>query len=480
MNSNLAIYTSHDASIAVRTDDNTYRVIELERLSGHRYYSLDNPPTGQDWLATYKQALALATQWQPTFTPTYLTIHPGSEVSTHPDWSPTTHLTPNFTLCGHHDAHAACAFYQSPYHNALILSYDGGGPDTDGQTQFFVIYRASRITGITRISSHPVNLGSAYLSHAKPVAEIHRYSKSSNWMSWAGKLMALAAYGQPDYAIVDLLFNGGHAETIFNERFKTRQFDWCATVQEYHQRATLRLLQPHLHLSLPICITGGCALNVKVNQHLRDLGYEVFVPPNPNDCGLTLGLLLWQDRPLHQVTCTFNGIDWPNDPRLSSYPTISLNDTVSRLAAGQIIGYIEGSSELGPRALGHRSILCRGNLPHARARLNAIKGREWYRPVSPVFISTAANHPSPFMSFAPILGNPRTDEWTHIDNTARFQTVDSTTTLGRLIDLTGYPLINTSLNLKGRPLVNTLDDALAILSTTALDCLVIQGHLIEK
>lgn len=477
MSTPLAIYTSHDASIAVRAPDGTYHVAELERIAGVRYLSLDNPVGCPDWLNVYERGLDAAKNWLGGDLPdSYLTLNPISEVTTHPSWSPTRHLRPT-SICGHHDAHAACAFYQSPFDEAIILSYDGGGPDLDGRTQFFCVYRASRTNGIERLSAIDCNLGSAYLSHASYVDEIQSNSRSSNWMSWAGKLMALAAYGTVDKAALALMLNGGHSESIFKESFRHRQLDWCATVQEWHLRKTLQHLVPFIaDRTIPICVTGGCALNVKVNQHLRDLGYNVFVPPNPNDCGLTLGMLLWRDRPQQQVVCTYNGLPWTGGE--ASYPPISLDQVSRRLEKGQIIGFIEGDSELGPRALGHRSILCRGDLPHARPRLNAIKGREWYRPVSPVLRGTG----DPFMSFARDCRAAAPKEWIHIDGTARVQTVeDRSASLWRLMEpWLDRVLINTSLNLKGRPLCNNFSDALELLRSTALDCLVINGHLIEK
>lgn len=474
----LAIHTNHDSSIAVRDRDGNYRVVEMERLA-ERYYILSEDFNRRNWILSrsMEQAAAWADiKGSPVLSNFGTNDHIIRMLS---DWG-----HPMIQAVGHHDAHAACAFYLSPYEKASVITYDGGGYEPDGSSSSFVFYDATREGGCVRRASIPLNLGENYINSGELVDAIAKspIPNQTHRLSWPGKMMALAAYGTPAQGedrqrVIEYLSGNCRIHDAF-EPFRRQQFDFCSTVQDCFEQIVVEQIIEWTDKSLPLCIGGGCALNVRINQKIRDLGYDVFVPPNPNDCGLTLGMLLAQDRPKDQVDCTFNGLPWPGGEE--SYPEISLAEVAHRLIKGQIIGFIEGDSEIGPRALGHRSILCKGSLSHARARLNAIKGREWYRPVSPV-IRLGGYQPSPFMSFAPSKWEGH--EWVHVDGTARVQTVTDESQchgLWELCHLLDEPIINTSLNAKGRPICNDMEHAISILTKTELNCLVINGRLIEK
>ncbi|MGP0047282.1 MAG: carbamoyltransferase N-terminal domain-containing protein [Solirubrobacteraceae bacterium] len=238
--------------------------------------------------------------------------------------------------------------------------------------------------------------------------------------------------------------------------------------------ALTRTLAHNPALPRRLCFAGGCALNIAWNARLRSSGLfeDVWVPPFPNDAGSALGcaaadLLRDGQGPL---------IDWDvyRGPELRGAEpapgwrgsSCSLSELAARLADhAEPVVFLNGRAELGPRALGNRSILCPAGDPDTKTRLNQIKLREWYRPVAPICLEAFApevfdpGSPDPYMLFT----HRVRPEWVHrvpaivhLDGTARLQTVTErqNPVVARLLEefrrLTGVPLLcNTSANLKG-------------------------------
>ena len=166
------------------------------------------------------------------------------------------------------------------------------------------------------------------------------------------------------------------------------------------------------------------------------------------------------------------------------------------LAAGKVVGVVRGRMEFGPRALGHRSLLADPSRPGSKDRLNAIKHREWWRPTAPVVAREAARDVfetlprSPYMSFAPRLTAAAAAALPgihHFDGTARPQVVAPAdepwlhALLAAVARRTGWAvLINTSFNTKGRPILNTAAEALALLESDGLDAVLIEATLVLK
>jgi len=275
--------------------------------------------------------------------------------------------------------------------------------------------------------------------------------------------------------------------------------------------ARRRLPLPHLVL------TGGCALNSAfVGGVARRHGYEqVHVPSAPADDGNAVGaaLLAWaQDHPHEPPAITSRPLTPYLGSEMSTEPLERLQgqeprlvhtgaDTVARTAAlladGMLVGWVQGRAELGPRALGNRSILADPRRPDARDELNArVKQREAFRPFAPSIL--AEYGPAWFEDFQSTPYMERTLVWrpevrdqvpsvVHVDGTGRLQTVTASANprfhelLTAFNELTGVPvLLNTSLNVMGRPIVHSTEDALAVFYTTGLDALVVGDWMITK
>ncbi|HRW39940.1 MAG TPA: carbamoyltransferase N-terminal domain-containing protein [Microthrixaceae bacterium] len=319
-----------------------------------------------------------------------------------------------------------------------------------------------------------------------------------------------------------------------------READLAASVQHLTERAVQQIADRARDVTGEpnLCMSGGVALNCVANGRVLRSGTfdEIWVQPAAGDAGSALGAALsfWHETEAHdrpaptgdQMAGAFLGprpLPEEVDAWAASldHPTTRIADpaeradvVAERLADGAVVGWFCGAMEFGPRALGHRSILADPRPPTVRRELNLrIKGREGFRPFAPAILAERTaewfelDQPSPYMSFtAQIAGDrllPSGDEpldlmeradlprstipaCTHIDGSARVQTVDAAANpdLHELLTAfdrrTGCPvLVNTSFNRAGEPIVATPADALRTAIAAGLDLLVVEDRLID-
>jgi len=276
--------------------------------------------------------------------------------------------------------------------------------------------------------------------------------------------------------------------------------DWMFNFQYWWTRLIRDILRENLsnYNTVNLCIAGGCALNCVTNNHLlKELDLKsIYVPPNPNDCGLGLGFaysyvygkLKINKRLKYPVNPYYNCriLDKPVCPDGVKKKAANLEQVAGYLHQGFIIGFIHGDSEMGPRALGNRSIICDPSKDGMRDILNKkVKHREWFRPFAPIVrVEDASQYfefqiESPYMSFAVDVRPEYQDdlkEIVHVDGTARLQTLRRETNplMWDLLRLYKEKyeigvLLNTSFNIKGRPIMTTYEDAFSVLTETKLD-----------
>ncbi|MET7981684.1 MULTISPECIES: carbamoyltransferase C-terminal domain-containing protein [unclassified Streptomyces] len=442
----------------------------------------------------------------------------------------------------HHLSHAYTAYCLSPYQDATVLVVDGGGNNNDTETY----YRATP-GGIERCGGNPPTRPRAGGIGAT-------YEAFTNWLGWheqeAGKTMALASYGDaghylaPLFDVVDTHVHGRltrtHAAGVADLAERTG-FDFgpqgsrgqhelginaAAYIQEQIERALCALVEQTVTTTGfgNLCLAGGVALNCvaadKVRRLDRVTGY--FAPPAASDRGQALGCALYAwhrltgDLPKRPLTNDYFGREYTDEEILQALNRDPRSGLVERrrtpftwrresniaqtaaqmIADGKVIGWLQGGSELGPRALGARSILADPRTTAGADALNhRIKHREPFRPFAPAVLADHADTwfdldvPSPFMLLAPPVCEDRADKIAgvvHVDGTARVQTVDPETApaYGALIEhfhqLTGVPVVlNTSFNDR-EPIVETPAHALATLQDCDLDAACIGAYLVER
>ena len=350
-----------------------------------------------------------------------------------------------------------------------------------------------------------------------------------------GKVMGLAPYGDPEaLGLPPLTVDGSQvyipAEwlSIFknHERFHhfldgTGSFEDCANLAAAGQKSfedALLKVAAWLHSQTgaeTLCFAGGTALNCVANGRLlRESPFKnVFIPPSPHDGGTAVGCAIYG---MTEVLAERNSFLWINDflgpePRTASVtqsldgekglrvekPSDLLGRMCELLESGRVLGLYQGRSELGPRALGHRSILADPRRAGVRTWINRnVKGRELFRPLAPIVMEEVASQffdidrPAPFMQFAADVRPEKREvipAVTHVDGTARIQTVSERddaflySLLKAFEERTGVGvLLNTSFNGKNEPIVESPQEALECFKSTAIHALVMPPYLIAK
>jgi carbamoyltransferase len=407
----------------------------------------------------------------------------------------------------HHVAHAASAYLAAPFDSCAVMVLDGRGE------------RASHLSGrardgrldIVATQDLPHSLGLLY----EELTEHCGFHRSSDEY----KVMALASYGRPELL-------GLMRERVRREGpgFRVDPIDWSAlagvpradvasSVQTRLNEILVELAED-LHARTgerDLAMAGGVALNCVANSHLAEHGpfERVWVQPAAGDAGTALGAAMYVAAGGGDAVRPMDGADlgrgWSDDEiaavlREARVPHRRPEDiaeaTAQVLADDGIVAWFQGRSEYGPRALGQRSLLANPAHRVNIDRLNAVKGRESFRPVAPMVTAGRAAEifsgplPSPYMLFV----HRVRPEWAeripaavHVDGTARAQTVDPTTQplVARMLDAldrrTGCPVaINTSLNTAGRPMVDSPRDALECFGSAPVDALAIGPFLVER
>jgi carbamoyltransferase len=424
----------------------------------------------------------------------------------------------------HHLCHEASAFLAAPFDDTAVLTMDGRGEGVTTSLGAFVDGEYKRLKQVEL----PHSLGLLYEAVTGYLGFLHSSDEY--------KVMALASFGKPVYLdqfreIVKYRHDGSYTVDAprLVERFgparerggplTQHHYDIAHSLQVVLEETALELAKwLHEKTGLPnLAMAGGVALNCVMNARLRDRApfKEVWVQPAAGDAGTALGAALWTDYRERekagersrkwQMDHAYLGPSFDDDEieaflKWTHAPYRKLNDiaaeTAEILAHNRVIGWYQGRTEFGPRALGARSILASPIDASMQARLNEIKDREDFRPVAPVVMEEHAAdwfvdaRVAPFMLFVFDVKEDmkrRIPAVTHIDGTARVQTVNRNQhalyydLLAAFKERTGVPvLVNTSFNTRGEPMVNTPRDALESFWTSPLDALVIGSFVVEK
>jgi len=535
---NIAFYGSHNAAYVVEENNEILLVLELERFLNYK----------NSGLAQYKcpktEDLLFYAQYIPKWIMEKLNItefencyHLNTDVIIYEKHDLEKYIpAKNYVHCLHHEGHAAGCFYQSPHNEMLIFSFDGGGNDGKFNVYHCVRGESPRLLECVTspLSDSPhihYDLGFPYMMLGHYLKDINFEDLGTGNLVYPGKMMGLSSYGKVKKKWLPAFMNfyksnlngldfQQHVDELgekigvkfdINDRIEGKLgWDIAATTQRAFEDSFLEVALPYMNQypDLPIGITGGCGLNILLNTRLvTEFKRDVFVAPDPNDCGIALGILLNHLKPEKAFDSTYSGttlldldnlsyyIQNSNTRFLSSF--LDQDTLVNDLADGKIVGVARGRSEHGARALGNRSILCNPSLPEMKDVLNAkVKHREWYRPFAPVVrLEDVSKYfewegESRWMSFCPKVK----DEWkdklgaiTHVDGTARVQTVTREQNewlydlLTKFEEETGVGvLLNTSFNVDGKPILSTCKDAFTILEKTEMDCLIIENYYFKK
>lgn len=382
----------------------------------------------------------------------------------------------------HHESHAASGAVVSEHDQAAVMVLDAIGEFTTGSIWLWQNNRLKKLHSV----SYPESLG---LFYTAMTAYVGLKPNEDEYI-----LMGMAAYGDAKYAAqveeyidrhwfaiedpfsdpsIALSMSKDLHRGIDKEYFAgVREFDLALAAQNVIERRILAYAQyaKQLTKSDTLIFQGGVALNCVANTLLHDIFDTVSIMPNPGDAGSSLGaaaLAYLQKTGVRPVWRT----PYLGTKILGDYP---VNRALESLRRNEIFGIANGRAEFGPRALGNRSLMADPRGAHIKDRMNEIKRRQEFRPFAPVILEEHVHDyfdlptdASPYMQFVAQCKRP--DEFpaiVHADGTSRVQTVNAQQhpglyeLLSKFYEQTGCPmLVNTSLNIKGQPIVNDELDA---------------------
>jgi carbamoyltransferase len=454
--------TSHDASVSLIKDGEILFAGHAERYSKQKNDWYVNDSLIGDALS-YGVPDAIAYYEKPLLKASRLFIKGGSG-----DWKPRFDIKsiPRKSF-SHHYSHACAGYYTSSFTDAAIVVLDAIG---EYNTSTIWVGEGEKIS-LKFKQNYPVSFGLFYSAFTKLIGLMPNQEEYI--------MMGMAAYGdwQRYYKEVDSYFPKYHEQSYnfhqgitdwglpINEQDK---FDIAAAVQVVYEQRLIDFMQMAKKLTgkSNLVFMGGCALNSSANTLLWNIFKDIWIMPNPGDAGSSLGAA---------AALYGKHIDWKG-PYLGydmggEYP---VNKILEELKTNKIAAVATGRAEYGPRALGNRSILADPRDPNIKDKVNTIKQREQFRPFAPVVLEEFASEwfdmdfASPYMQYTVKCKQPdKIPSVVHKDGTSRVQTVNRDQHPGLHMLLrkwywdTGCPvLLNTSLNIKGQPLLNDKQDAI--------------------
>jgi carbamoyltransferase len=529
-------FTGHDANISVYSEKlNKFYHFELERIFGLRYFIMENFSDSQKtYVLQYIKNIILSLGFEETFdVASLLRHHPFTDegLEKDKDFLKSSFKILDFVSYNHHECHAASAFYLSKFESSLIVSYDGYGNDGN-----FCIFHGDN-NGIKKQNPYTLTgLTEFYAYVGDFISEIKKKDNDSliNALSNPGKLMGLSAYGSFDKNIYDPIydlfqntiklgfegdhntpfyFRNKHLGTILNKKISeysnTESVNIAYNTQLAFENFFIdyfkQFFDSNIHKN--VCITGGGALNVLLNERLSKMypNTNFFVPPAPSDCGLSYGSMCLMLKSSVVNETMYSGCPildeeiLPNILMYRSWKSTDIKKVAEDIYTGKIVGLCQGQSEVGPRALGHRSILADARQHNMKDTINKkVKFREWFRPFAPIcceedankYFEISNNVNYKYMSFSPKVKKEFRNlltSITHIDGTSRLQTINYNQNpyvyelLREFEKLSGVPiLINTSFNIKGKPILTHYQAALQNLDSSELDGVILDKYYITK
>jgi carbamoyltransferase len=372
---------------------------------------------------------------------------------------------PTYTI-SHHYAHALSCFPLDNYKNinkSFVLDGTGGCSNLGMQDNETVsVYNKDGKT----LEKHrlPDNL-----SMGRALRVLGDYWKINGHPNdYAGKLMAYQSYGKLDQEVLNKFkdCNIKQLSKIFSNPPKESNQDWLRNRHYLCEKVIPDFFKSISSDDEVISYSGGVAQNILINSKLRDWNNNIIIPPHSGDEGLSLGCVELLRQICKQDEFNIDGFPYWQQDEVKELPSKNtIKKAAEMISDGKIIGWCQGKGEVGPRALGNRSILMRANIENGKDILNSqVKHRESYRPFGCSVLLEDANiymdcdFESPYMLYGVNVKDDSLKSITHVDRTTRPQTVKDgifAELLYEVKKLTGSSIVlNTSLNVNGYPIAN--------------------------
>jgi carbamoyltransferase len=451
--------TSHDASVSLIKDGKILFASHAERYSKQKNDWYNNKDIILDAL-NYGTPDIIAYYEKPILKKSRILLHGGAS-----DWKPNLPLNLPVRYFKHHYSHACAGYYTSKFNDAVIVVLDAIG---EYNTSTIWVGEGEKIK-LKFKQNYPVSFGLFYSAFTKLIGLMPNQEEYI--------MMGMAAYGDwkryykevdeyfPKYYKQKYNFHKGINDWGI-EISEQDKFDIAAAVQMVYEQRLNEFMRMAKSITGKnnLVFMGGCALNSSANTLLWNIFDMIWIMPNPGDAGSSLGAA---------AALYGKHIEWKS-PYLGhnivgEYP---VNKILQGISDKGIVAVATGRAEYGPRALGNRSILADPRNSKIKDKVNQIKQRELFRPFAPVVMAEYASEwfdmdfESPYMQYTVKCLRPnQIPSVVHKDGTSRVQTVTKEQhsglyeTLKKFYEQTGVPvLLNTSLNIKGQPLLNDKKD----------------------
>ncbi len=477
-------------------------------------------------------------------------------------WFETLSKSKKTHIIDHHHAHQANSYYTSSFDNALVVSVDDVGDGISLRLSIGSDNKLTDIGYIDAQLSlgrlwEGVNILLGYdgPDNSGKTMALSAYGKSAKYFDFFSQLIEQTEtglfrfkasesfppivhkmFGQTyngNYAIANYIsINTGLAimsremrldlgipePKVLNTTQLQDYYDLVLSLQKFTNYFMSSIIQYHIKKTniRNVCLSGGVALNSVMNSYILENtdAENVYIPPSCSDCGLSIGGLLFYRNNIQQEDFRLNPFlpyytieNEINEDILKKFSDKVVykkidgiaKQTAQLIAKGKIVGWYQGGSEIGPRALGHRSILAHPGYPGMKDKINKqIKHREIFRPFAPVVLENRVSEyfrmpkgllKSPYMLFVVDIKPEMLDkvlEIAHYDNTGRVQTINEEqnkllcNVISEFEKITGLPvLLNTSFNGNSEPIVHSPEDAIRCFLTNKIDHLVMGNYLLS-
>lgn len=413
----------------------------------------------------------------------------------------------------HHMSHCASAYYTSNFSSSWCFSMDS----SFGKIESNSLIAKGSGNKLTAVECPNIMVGVGYAMFTELLglgSALHK----------AGTTMGLASYGEVSKEIINNIdsykeesifldeviyvpyyenlwqkWSGSKKQFTLKEAGKKKGMNLAADIQYLFEKSIGGILDKiNDDSENNLCLSGGSMLNCNANSYIKENTRfnQIHHFPACGDDGVSVGAALYVAHHIFdEPRSNYEYSDIAYLGKNYDYQEPDYEKVAKMIADGKIVAWFMGKSEYGPRALGNRSILADPRNFHNRELINfVVKDREWFRPFAPVVLEEESkswfdfDQASPFMLYiAKVLKPEQIPAVTHVDGTARLQTINEKTNqpyyklIKEFQKLTGVPvLINTSLNGNGEPILETEEQAMDFFKNTDIDAIVINGKLLIK
>jgi carbamoyltransferase len=540
---NVGISRVHNSAVSLLRDGELVFHIENERLSNLKYDGLPFHVLSKlPEYTSYVDNVCLAGVGQTVPCENWLQEDMYTAFVRRLNKSFLSHETTTYDLWEqHHLMHASCAFYNSGFDVALCIIKDGMGSVYNINDPRFIEGSYGRENSSTFIASYPaifqlvdkqvlvgfpcdVNIDNVSITNQPSEALV--FQKTSQKFGFheldAGKVMGMSSYGKQElYETLNCVkftnqdLRSGEIDVKLSDDFQDKANFAYSLQKQSEKKVKQYILDMVAKTGIKnVCLSGGFFLNCVANyEYLKDLPSDIklYIEPISSDAGTSIGAakIIWHeltgDMTVRKQETLYHGLhhNYTEQQIISkleteTYRKVSYSDVAKLISERNIVALYQGRSEAGPRALGNRSILYDPRDPDGKNFVNKVKNREWFRPFAGSVLHEETNkwfdmrglEESPFMMYAvDVLQPEKIPAITHVDNTCRVQTVKKQQNehyynlISSFNEITGVPILfNTSFNLAGDCIAETIDDALRTIRNSDIHYLYLPefNMLIEK